>query len=63
MELEVLKKLRKNENPPLSEKDSKSVETLSKEEQLLIKLCKKQGVDPITLSHLGAIDPRKENLW
>ena len=59
----MLKKFRGDENPSLGEKDSKSVETLSKEEQLLIKLCKKQGVDPITLSHLGAIDPRKENLW
>ena len=46
----MLKKFCENENPTLGEIDGKSVETLSREE--LIKLCKKQGDDPVKLCHL-----------
>ena len=60
MELEILKRFREDENPALGEIEGKRIETLSREE--LIKLCKKQGIDPVKLCHLGAIDPRQENL-
>ena len=60
MEIGILRKFRKNDDPELGSINGENISTLKKEE--LVRECKKFGVDPLTLCELGVIDSRQENL-